>query len=313
VDACVHAVGVDPNTASEHLLTRVGGIGEALAAAVVAHRTAHGPFRSRAQLLEVPLFTRRTFEQAAGFLHIPDGEHPFDGTAVHPERYEALERLAAELGVEPAELRGDGAARVRASTALREELGEHTFADVVADLERRGRDPRDAFVPFQFRDDVHTLDDLKPGMSCPGIVTNVTNFGAFVDVGVRQDGLVHISRLADRFVADPREVVNPGDRVQVRVVEVNKEKGQIALSMKPARPAPERAAPPRRRERPPERQAQRDHQGGAARPEPRRDRRPRPPREPRDRERPPRPERSAPAPAFNTPFAVLKDRLKPSE
>jgi uncharacterized protein len=328
VDSCVNQVGVAVNTASEHLLAHVAGIGEALAAALVAHRTAHGLFRSRAQLLDVAHFTRKTFEQAAGFLRIPGGEHPLDNTGVHPERYEALERLATSLGVDLAGLLDGGVARVRDSKELRDELGEFTFADVCRELEKPGRDPRETFVPFQFRDDVHALEDLKPGMTCPGIVTNVTNFGAFVDIGVHQDGLVHISRLSETFVKDPRDVVSPGDRVTVRVIEVNKEKGQIALSMKPSRAQAERSAPPRqegrgprperpagggprrdRRPGPPGPRPARDFAGGGPRPE----RRPRPPRD-RDRDRPsPRPERSKPQPAFNNPFAILKDRFKPGE
>ena len=232
VDSCVNQVGVNLNTASQHLLAHVSGIGPGLAKAIVGYRGKHGIFRSRRALLAVPRFTAKVFEQAAGFLRIPEAEHPLDNTGVHPERYAALERLAERLDVPVAGLLGAGVQVVKNDRELEKELGTFTFADVVKELERPGRDPRDTFVPFSFRQDIHTLQDLQPGMVCPGIVTNVTNFGAFVDVGVHQDGLVHISQLADRFVKDPRAVVSPGDRVSVRVLEVKLDRQQIALSMR---------------------------------------------------------------------------------
>jgi uncharacterized protein len=232
VDSCVNQVGVNLNTASYHLLAHVSDIGPGLAKAIVGHRGKHGIFRSRQALLDVPRFSAKVFEQAAGFLRIPEAEHPLDNTGVHPERYAALEKLAARLGVPVAGLLGAGVQLVKRDRELEKELGAFTFADVVKELEKPGRDPRETFVPFSFRQDIHTLNDLEPGMVCPGIVTNVTNFGAFVDIGVHQDGLVHISQLADRFVKDPREVVSPNDRVSVRVLEVKLDKQQIALSMK---------------------------------------------------------------------------------
>ena len=232
VESCVNRVGVDLNTASCHLLSHVSGIGPALARAVVEHREKRGLFRTRQELTEVPRFGRKAFEQAAGFLRIPGGENPLDNTGVHPERYAVLERLAARAGKGVADLLGPGVALVRANAALREEVGAFTFDDLLRELEKPGRDPRDAFVPFQYREDVHELADLAPGMMCPGIVTNVTNFGAFVDIGVHHDGLVHVSQIADRFVKDVRDVVSPGMRVTVRVLEVNLQKRQIALSMK---------------------------------------------------------------------------------
>jgi uncharacterized protein len=232
VDLCVNAVGVNINTASYHLLSRVSGIGSALAKRVVEHRNSKGLFHSRAELLSIPRFSQKTFEQAAGFLRIPDAPNPLDNTAVHPERYPALERLARQLNKDIGELVGPGVELVKGSSDLRNEVGELTFNDIVNELSKPGRDPRERFVAVAFREDVHELKDLAPGMKCPGIVTNVTNFGAFVDIGVHQDGLVHISQLSDRFIKDPREVVNPGDRVTVRVLEVNLEKKQIALSMK---------------------------------------------------------------------------------
>ena len=232
VDICVNSVGVNLNTASYHLLEHVSGIGPSMARKIVEHRSAIGLFKSRQQLLDIPRFSKKTFEQAAGFLRIPNGEHPLDNTGVHPERYPALESLAARLGKDVRELTGSGVALVKQDAQLKTEVGEFTFDDIVAELAKPGRDPRETFSAFAYREDIHTLADLTPGMICPGIVTNVTNFGAFVDIGVHQDGLVHISQLADRFVKDPRDVVNPGDRVTVRVLEINLEKNQIALSMK---------------------------------------------------------------------------------
>ncbi len=320
VDSCVNQVGVDLNTASEHLLQHVAGIGPALASALVAHRAAHGLFRTRAQLAAVPRFSRRSFEQAAGFLRIAGGEHPLDNTGVHPERYDALERLATGLGVTVADLLGPGVERVKQAEALREEVGAFTFADIVAELEKPGRDPREVFVPFQFRADIHALADLKPGLVCPGIVTNVTTFGAFVDIGVHQDGLVHVSRLSDRFVKDPHEVVSPGNRVEVRVVGVDLEKGQIALTMKRERP-PEHRPPERTGPRPGPPGARPARAGGQNAPAQDRSRRRDDPRD-RGPRKPPRERRhddrgepyTPPAqPAFNTPFAALRDALKPRE
>ncbi len=232
IDSCVNQVGVNLNTASYHLLSHVSGIGPALAKAIVERRAKDGLFRSRAQLLEVPRFSKRVFEQAAGFLRIPEGSSALDNTGVHPERYAVLEGLAARLGVPTAGLLGAGVKLVREAAELKSEVGAFTFDDILAELEKPGRDPRAGFVAFSFRQDIHAVADLQPGMVCAGIVTNVTNFGAFVDIGVHQDGLVHISQLADRFVKDPREVVSPGDRVTVRVLEVKREKNQIALTMK---------------------------------------------------------------------------------
>lgn len=232
VDSCVNSVGVNLNTASSHLLARVSGIGPAMAKKIVEQRATVGLFTSRQQLLDIPRFSKKTFEQAAGFLRIPQAAHPLDNTGVHPERYAALEALAAKLGKDVSQLTGAGVALVKQAEDFRNEVGEFTFADIAAELAKPGRDPREDFSQFAYREDIHELSDLQPGLSCPGIVTNVTNFGAFVDIGVHQDGLVHISQLSDRFVKDPREVVSPGDRVTVRVLEVNIEKRQIALTMK---------------------------------------------------------------------------------
>jgi len=282
VDSCVNQVGVNVNTASSRLLGHVSGIGPGLARAIVEHRAKAGLFKSREALLEVARFSKKTFEQAAGFLRVPDSAEQLDNTAVHPERYAALGRAAVELGVSTRDLLGSGVELVKRSPALRTELGAFTFEDVVRELEKPGRDPRDTFVPFAFRADIHELADLQPGMVCPGIVTNVTNFGAFVDIGVHQDGLVHISQLADKFVKDPKDVVSAGDRVTVRVLEVKLDKKQIALTMKSERGA-ERPAP-----------APRPPQGQGA---DRSDRRPPPP--------------SKPAAPFNNPFAAALAKKSP--
>ena len=232
VDVCVNSVGVNLNTASYHLLSRVSGIGPALAKKIVEHRSEQGLFRSREQLLEVPRFSRKTFELAAGFLRIPEASHPLDNTGVHPERYALLEQLAQEMGKGVGDLLGSGVALVRQAKHLRDQVGEFTFDDIVRELEKPGRDPRESFAAFSFHEDLHAITDLVPGMICPGIVTNVTNFGAFVDIGVHQDGLVHISQLSEQFVKDPRKVVNPGDRVRVQVLKVDLDRQQIALTMR---------------------------------------------------------------------------------
>jgi len=332
VEDCVNGVGVNLNTASRPLLARVAGIGPALAAAIVEHREAKGLFRSRRQLLEVPRLGPKAFEQAAGFLRVPGGEHPLDDTAVHPERYAALEALAARMGKGVAELTGPGAALVREATSLKDEMGAFTWEDVVAELEKPGRDPRRAFVPFSFRDDVQRLEDLKPGLVCPGVVSNVTSFGAFVDIGVHHDGLVHVSQLASRSGQNGRAVPEPGDHVQVRVLKVDLEKKQISLTMRPP-PAEHRARPARRPTSAPP-----PPDGAVGRPAARPERAERParpageragshrpssrPPEERHPGRPPRPDRpaetrrtTAPPPearrpdprrqVFNNPFAVL--------
>jgi uncharacterized protein len=243
----VNSVGVNANTASPYLLAEVAGIGSSLARRIAEHRREKGVFKEKRDLLSVSRFSEKVFEQAAGFLRIPGAAHPLDNTGIHPERYSLLEKLAARLGKSVGDLVGPGASLVKRDAQFRADVGQFTFDDIVMELERPGRDPRESFVAFSFRDDIHELKDLTPGMTCPGIVTNVTNFGAFVDIGVHQDGLVHVSQLADRFVKDPREVVSPGDRVTVRVVEVNLAKSQIALTMKRGADA---ARPPSRQDGP---------------------------------------------------------------
>lgn len=250
VESCVNQVGVNLNTASYHLLAYVSGIGPSLAKSIVEFRGVKGLFQSREELLKVPQFGKKAFEQAAGFLRIPDGSNPLDNTGVHPENYTKLETLAQSLGKGVKDLTGDGAELVKKNTAFKDEVGPFTFEDIVRELAKPGRDPREHFVAFEFREDIHEVKDLTPGLLCPGIVTNVTNFGAFVDIGVHQDGLVHISQLSDKFVKDPREVVSPGDRVKVRVLEVNLDKSQISLSMKNTAEKPRPAEKPRAAEKP---------------------------------------------------------------
>ncbi len=232
VQHCVNAVGINVNTASPYLLAQVAGIGASLARGIAEHRQRKGVFKEKRDLLAVTRFSEKVFEQAAGFLRIPGASHPLDNTGIHPERYPVLERLAGRLGKNIGDLVVAGASLVKRDAAFRAEVGQFTFDDIVKELERPGLDPRETFVVWTFRADIHELKDLTPGMTCPGIVTNVTNFGAFVDIGVHQDGLVHISQLADRFVKAPRDVVSPGDRVTVRVLDVNLAKNQIALTMK---------------------------------------------------------------------------------
>jgi len=231
VEDAVNAVGVALNNASPHLLARVAGLGPKQSRAIVTHREKHGRFRRRQQLLDVPGIGPKAFEQAAGFLRIPDGDHPLDASAVHPERYALVERMARDLGVSLTELvkRPSLVAEIDRSKYA-DEAGAFTLADILAELEKPGRDPRAEFKPPAFRDDVRTLEDLRPGMVLEGVVTNVTNFGAFVDVGVKQDGLVHISQLADRFVKHPSDVVSVGARLSVRVLEVDLDRGRISLS-----------------------------------------------------------------------------------
>jgi uncharacterized protein len=232
VESCVNAVGVELNTASAPLLSRVAGIGPTLAKKIVAHRDARGAFASRKMVLDVSGVGPRTFEQCAGFLRIRGGAHPLDASAVHPERYALVERIAADLGAEMVSLIGNAPllAGIERARYLGEDVGAFTLDDVFAELQKPGRDPRATFEAAKFRDDVRTLEDLKPGMELEGVVTNVTAFGAFVDVGVHQDGLVHVSRLADRFVKDPSEVVTVGQMIRVRVLEVDLARRRIALS-----------------------------------------------------------------------------------
>ncbi|MEA1050455.1 Tex family protein [Lamprobacter modestohalophilus] len=234
VEDCVNAVGVDLNTASAPLLTQVSGLTQTLAENVVRFREEQGAFRSRAQLKKVPRLGEKTFQQCAGFLRINDGDEPLDGSAVHPEAYPVVRRILKEVGRDIRALIGDRAALSGLLPArfADERFGEPTVRDIIAELEKPGRDPRPEFKAASFMEGVETLSDLRPGMVLEGAVTNVTNFGAFVDIGVHQDGLVHISRLADRFVKDPYEVVSTGQLVKVKVLEVDLPRKRVSLSMR---------------------------------------------------------------------------------
>ena len=234
VEDCVNAVGVDVNTASAPLLARISGLNTTLASKLVEHRDANGPFRNREALLAVPRLGPKTYEQAAGFLRIPGGDNPLDMTAVHPEAYPVVQRLLQRIGKSVRELMGQRE-HIRAidPNALTDErFGLPTVKDILDELEKPGRDPRPEFRTATFREGIEGLADLEPGMLLEGVVTNVTNFGAFVDIGVHQDGLVHVSALADRFVRDPHSVVKAGDIVKVKVLEVDRERKRIALTMR---------------------------------------------------------------------------------
>ena len=257
VEDCVNAVGVDVNTASPALLARISGLSASLAEAIVRHRDENGPFGSRESLKKVPRLGAKTFEQAAGFLRISGGENPLDGSAVHPEAYPVVERILADLKRPFAELAGDSRSlkQVDAKRYTDERFGLPTVQDILRELDKPGRDPRPEFKTAAFQDGVEDLKDLTSGMLLEGVVTNVTNFGAFVDIGVHQDGLVHISMMSHKFIKDPRDVVKAGDVVKVKVLEVDLQRRRIALTMKldeaPARGRPEapsasRGAPPPR-------------------------------------------------------------------
>lgn len=251
VESSVNTVGVDLNTASSSLLQYVSGIGPAIATNVVKFRGEKGLFKERSELLKVPSFSSKAFEQAAGFLRVREGRVPFDQTGIHPERYQAVHDMLKEAGVTLSEVLGKNTEKL---LPLKEKwsklLGEFTFQDILNELSKPGRDPRDPFKVFNYRDDIHEVKDLKEGMICPGLVTNVTNFGAFVDIGVHQDGLVHISQMTHDFVEDPKLVVSPGDQVQVKVLGVDAEKNQVSLSMLlTEKPKAVRAAPAERQAR----------------------------------------------------------------
>jgi protein Tex len=234
VEDCVNAVGVDVNTASAPLLARVSGIGEGLAQSIVTHRNANGAFRSRQALREVQRLGPKAFEQCAGFLRIRDGEDPLDASAVHPEAYPVVRHILASTRRELRTLIGDTAVlrALAPKDFVDARFGVPTVSDILRELEKPGRDPRPAFQAARFRDDVKTLTDLKPGMVLEGVVTNVAAFGAFVDVGVHQDGLVHVSAMAKTFVKDPRAVVKPGDIVRVKVLKLDAARRRIALTLR---------------------------------------------------------------------------------
>lgn len=234
VESSVNRVGVELNTASPALLARVSGIGPKLARKIVEHRSEHGKLESRRALLKVSGLGAKTFEQAAGFVRVHGGEHPLDASGVHPERYALVERMARDLGLTIGDLlrNPQAIARIDRQRYLDADVGAYTIDDILAELEKPGRDPRADFEAPAFRDDVRSIEDVSPGMVLEGRVTNVTAFGAFVDIGVHQDGLVHVSALADRFVKDPSDVVSVGDLIRVRVLSVDLDRRRISLSAK---------------------------------------------------------------------------------
>jgi uncharacterized protein len=234
VTSCVNGVGVDLNTASKELLTHVSGLGSKLAGSIVTYRNENGPFRRRTQLKKVPRLGPKAFEQAAGFLRIPDSVNPLDASAVHPESYGIVDAMAADQNCSVKELIADPERRrtIDLDRYVTEKVGMPTLRDILDELAKPGRDPRSDFEPFSFAEGVEKIEDLRPGMKLPGIVTNVAAFGAFVDVGVHHDGLVHISQLADRFVRDPAEIVRVQQRVEVTVLEVDLQRKRISLSMR---------------------------------------------------------------------------------
>jgi protein Tex len=258
VMSCVNGVGVEVNTASRQLLTYVSGLGPQLAGNIVAYRDENGPFGSRADLKKVSRLGPKAFEQAAGFLRIRDSRNPLDASAVHPESYSIVDAMARDLDCSIQDLMRDAELRKRIDVQryVKGQIGLPTLNDILAELAKPGRDPRRQFEVFQFKEGVEKIEDLEPGMKLPGVVTNVTAFGAFVDIGVHQDGLVHVSQLADRFVKNPSDVVKVQQRVMVTVVEVDLPRKRIGLSMrsnpksagqqkgaaKPPGPAPRRSA-----------------------------------------------------------------------
>ncbi|MET0529633.1 MAG: Tex family protein, partial [Microvirga sp.] len=244
VEDCVNAVGVDLNTASAPLLSRVSGLGEWVAKNIVEHRDAKGPFKTRKSLSDVSGLGPKTFEQAAGFLRIPNGDDPLDASGVHPEAYPVVRRILEATKSDIKVVIGNGAVlkKLNPQNFTDEKFGVPTVKDILSELEKPGRDPRPEFKTATFMDGVEKISDLKPGMMLEGVVTNVAAFGAFVDVGVHQDGLVHISALSNTFVKDPRDVVKPGDIVKVKVLEVDIPRKRIALTMRMSDPAEPRAA-----------------------------------------------------------------------
>ena len=234
VERCVNAVGVNLNTASKHLLTYISGLGPALAQNIVEYRAIHGAFATRSQLLKVPRLGPAAYQQCAGFLRIPNGKHPLDNTAVHPESYSIVEHMAKDCGCDISELINNKKKRqsINLSHYISEKVGMPTLTDIMNELDKPGRDPREQLEEFAFDERVHTIDDLQVGMVLKGIVTNITNFGAFVDIGVHHDGLVHVSQLADHYVSDPTQVVKLHQHVDVRVVDVDRKRERISLSMR---------------------------------------------------------------------------------
>ncbi len=234
VESVVNAVGVDVNTASPYLLTYISGLGPVLAQNIVQYRATNGAFRNRKALMKVPKMGAKTFEQAAGFLRVSDGDNPLDNSAVHPERYALVERMARDLQCTVEDLMHNSELRARIDTKryVTDEVGMPTLTDILHELEKPSRDPRAQLEEFHFDESVHTVEDLQPGMVLPGIVTNISAFGAFVDLGVHKDGLIHISEMADRRIKDPQEVVKLHQHVRVRVLDIDRARGRISLSLR---------------------------------------------------------------------------------
>ena len=252
VESCVNFVGVDLNTASKHLLMYVSGLSATVAKNVVEYRMKNGAFTSREELKKVSMLGPKAYEQSAGFLRVSNAKNPLDNSAVHPESYHVVEAMAAKVKSTVPELiqNADLRKEIKAKDFVTETIGQFTIEDILKELEKPGRDPRSTIEEFRFADGVSSMEDLKPGMKIPGIVTNITNFGAFVDVGVKQDGLVHISHLSNRFISDPNEAVKLGQKVMVTVVEVDIPRKRIALSMKEAASEVKQAKPEIRRPQP---------------------------------------------------------------
>lgn len=234
VESCVNLVGVNVNTASKHLLTYVSGLGPTLAQNIVDYRTENGPFESRRQLLKVPRMGAKAYEQCAGFLRIPQAKNPLDNSAVHPESYPIVEQMAKDLNCTVADLIKDKELRSKIDLKkyVTDTVGLPTLTDILQELDKPGRDPRQKIQVFEFDKNVRTLDDLQEGMELPGIVTNITNFGCFVDIGIKENGLVHVSQLADRFVSNPADVVRIHQHVRVKVISIDHERKRIQLTMK---------------------------------------------------------------------------------
>ena len=234
VESCVNLVGVNVNTASKHLLTYVSGLGPTLAQNIVNYRTENGPFASRKELLKVPRMGAKAFEQCAGFLRIPQAKNPLDNSAVHPESYGIVEKMAKDLGCKVEDLikNKELRSKIQINQYVTETVGLPTLNDIMQELDKPGRDPRQKIQVFEFDKNIRTIDDVQEGMELPGIITNITNFGCFVDLGVKEKGLVHISQLADHFVSDPTTVVSIHQHVKVRVMNVDRERKRIQLTMK---------------------------------------------------------------------------------
>lgn len=234
VESCVNSVGVELNSASAELLTYVAGLGQTLADNIIAHRNSNGPFQTRQELLKVARLGPKAFEQSAGFLRIRSGRNPLDASSVHPERYKLIKIMAKDMGVTVTNLLESDPLResIDLKKYIDESTGLPTLTDIMEELAKPGRDPRKGFEQFHFAEGVQTMEDLSEGMSLPALITNITRFGAFADIGIKQDGLIHISQLADRFIKDPGEVVKIGQQVEVRVVEIDSKRNRIALSMR---------------------------------------------------------------------------------